>query len=75
MNYKELNCQITPYNTGIAEILTAELSELGYESFLESETGLLAYIQEGVFNHEILSSIRILSNPDFKISFSHKTIE
>ncbi len=75
MNYTELNCQITPFNPEIAEILTAELSELGFESFVETETGLLAYIQENIFNQEVLSSIQILSNPDFNISFSHKIIE
>ncbi len=75
MNYIELNCQITPYNAEIAEILTAELSELGFESFVETETGLQAYIQEDIFKEETLPSIGILANPDFNITFTHKTIE
>jgi ribosomal protein L11 methyltransferase len=75
MNYIELDCKISPYNAEIAEILTAELSELGYESFVETETGLLAYIQEDIFKEETLPSIGIVSNPDFDITFTHKTIE
>lgn len=75
MNYIELKCKITPYSEEIAEILIAELNELGFESFVESETGLLAYIQEDIFNEVVLSSLYIISNPGYKIEFNHKTIE
>lgn len=39
------------------EILMAQLSALGYESFEETETSLLAYIQEPDFSKKVLEAI------------------
>ena len=43
MNYFEISLQI---DAEFAEILMAELGELGFETFLETDEGLDAYIQE-----------------------------
>ncbi|MCX6213491.1 50S ribosomal protein L11 methyltransferase [Spirosoma sp.] len=43
MNYIELQLRLSPDYT---DILTAELAELGYESFVETDEGLNAYIIE-----------------------------
>lgn len=75
MNYFELDCKIVPFEATISEILIAELAELGYESFVENDNGLLAYITEDLFNAELLSSLTIASNPEHEITFSHKLIE
>ena len=42
MEYLELTISITPRNPW-AEILTAELAELGFESFVDTEDGVQAY--------------------------------
>lgn len=42
MDYIELNLEITPRNPW-AEVLIAELAELGFESFVETDTGIQAY--------------------------------
>ncbi len=47
MSYIELSLQI---NEDFSEILMAELSNLGFESFVENEEGLLAYIQTDLFD-------------------------
>ncbi len=44
MDYIELQISLTPYSTALSELLTAELGELGYESFVDTDTGLNAYI-------------------------------
>ncbi len=44
MNYFELDLIINPCNDISREILSAKLSELGFEGFLETETGIIAYI-------------------------------
>jgi len=44
MSYTELKVKIKPYTAETAEILIAQLAELGFESFMESEPNLLAYI-------------------------------
>jgi ribosomal protein L11 methyltransferase len=47
MDYIELTLQI---DADFVEILMAELGELGFESFVETEDGLEAYIQEETFD-------------------------
>ena len=75
MDYVELKCFIEPNDQSISEILVAELSEIGYESFVEEESGVLAYIQSDLFNEKSIDSLGILSGTAFKISFSHQTIK
>ncbi|MFK8276001.1 50S ribosomal protein L11 methyltransferase [Capnocytophaga cynodegmi] len=73
-NYIEYNFTIEPL--GVApEILVAELAELGFESFVDSENGILAYIQENLWHKNILDDVYILQSAEFKISYTFKTIE
>ena len=73
-NYIEYNFVIKPL--GIAsEILVAELAECGFESFVDSDSGILAYIQENLWSETILDDVYILKSPEFDISYSFKTIE
>jgi ribosomal protein L11 methyltransferase len=66
--YLEYSFEISPLQPA-SEILIAELAELGFDSFVETETGLLAYIpKEG--DPPELEDISILSNPDFQISYN-----
>lgn len=74
MNYIEYDFKITPLEPA-TEILIAELGEVGFESFVENEEGVLAYIQQVEWNDKVLSDIQILQSPEFKITYSHKLIE
>ena len=58
-----------------SEILIAELGELPFESFTESETGIVAYIQKQFWFETILEEVQILSNPEFKITYKVEEIE
>ena len=58
-----------------SDILIAELGAVGFESFVEEEDGVLAYIQKKDWDATILESITILKNTNFKISFVRKEIE
>ena len=49
MDYIEINFEIEPLHP-YDDILTAELAELGFESFVNSEKGLQAYIQHNLFD-------------------------
>lgn len=49
MDYIELKCSITVNNDEARNILIAELGELGYESFQDSDEGVNAYIPEDQF--------------------------
>lgn len=57
------------------EILTAELGFAGFESFVETENGVTAYIQKPEWNEDILDNIMILKNEDFTIDFTYEEIE
>jgi ribosomal protein L11 methyltransferase len=56
------------------EILIAELGFAGFESFVENENGVTAYIQKEDWNSEILENISVLSSDEFSIGFSKKEI-
>ena len=66
--------QISPLELG-SEILIAELGEKAFESFIETETGISAYVQKDLWNENILDDIQILANPEFTISYSFEEIE
>lgn len=66
--------QISPLELG-SEILIAELGEKAFESFIETETGISAFVQKDLWDENILEDIQILSNPEFTISFSFEEIE
>ncbi|CEN32824.1 50S ribosomal protein L11 methyltransferase [Capnocytophaga cynodegmi] len=73
-NYIEYSFTIKPLGVA-SEILVAELAELGFESFVDSENGILAYIQENLWHKNILDDVYILQSAEFKISYTLKTIE
>src|SRR5690606_27262983 len=72
--YIEYNFQVTPLEIG-RDLLIAELGEAGFESFLETETGVMAYIQKKDWDENLLDRIDLIKNPKYSISFSRKEIE
>ena len=58
-----------------AEILIAELGYAGFESFVETEEGVTAYIQKDDWYKEILNDIQILNSEEFEIYFTFEEIE
>ena len=57
------------------EILIAELGFAGFESFIENENGVIAYIQQEDWNEHILDDISILRSDEFSISYEKDVIE
>lgn len=74
MNYIELSFKISPLQPA-SEILVSELSELGFESFVEEEDGLLAYIIEKDFVESSIKELYLLQSDDFDIKYSVKSVE
>ncbi|MBU2927399.1 50S ribosomal protein L11 methyltransferase [Winogradskyella psychrotolerans] len=56
------------------EILIAELGYAGFESFVENEEGVIAYIQKEEWNENILDAIYILGSDEFEISYTFEEI-
>lgn len=61
MDYIELTINLSPRNPW-AEILIAELADLGFESFIETENGLQAYAPETIGNIAALLEETSLNN-------------
>ena len=72
--YIEYEFVVEPLQLG-NEILIAQLGFAGFESFVETPTGVKAYIQQQDWEEKLVESIQILQNPDFSISYSKKEIE
>jgi ribosomal protein L11 methyltransferase len=54
MDFVELKLQI---GAGFSDILMAELAEIGYDSFVDTDEGLNAYITEGQFSESPLQDL------------------
>lgn len=74
MNYIGYHFEIEPLQPG-SDILIAELGEEGFESFVETEKGISAFIQKKDWHEDILKNIQILSSGEFQISFAYEEIE
>lgn len=61
-------------NVGV-EILIAELGYAGFESFVETDEGVTAYIQKDDWNANILDEIQILNSDEFEIAYTFDEIE
>jgi len=72
--YIECEFKISPVQPA-SDILIAELGEVGFESFVENDEGVVAYIQKNDFFDGILDTVTILENENFKISFQSREIE
>ena len=57
------------------DILIAELGELGFESFLETKEGLLAYIKKSEWDSSSLERVSALQNSEFNIAFDSSEID
>ncbi len=68
MTFMEVKFNIEPIEPA-RDILMAELSELGYDSFEEDEDGLKAYIEKERFDSTKIRSLYVLNDRHFKISF------
>lgn len=66
--YIEYNFTVTPKEPA-TEILIAELGNVGFESFIENENGVIAYIQKVSWNDSILDSIFVLNSNEFLIDY------
>ncbi len=61
---------LQPYS----DILIAELGELGFESFVETDSGVTAYILQSIWKEDVLKDLFVLENPEVSISWVQKEI-
>lgn len=78
MNYYELKFtyQSPIETTIISDVLAAELGEIGFESFTESEDGLLAYISDSLYNvKELQEKLNDFPLENVSIHFTEQLVE
>ena len=56
------------------EMLIAQLGYVGFESFVEQDYGVTAYIQKQEWNSKILEDVFMLNSNEFNITFEHNEI-
>ena len=59
----------------VREILVAELGLLNFESFVNNDDSLHAYIQEDAFDEKAVKDLYIFHNPNFEINIEVNCIE
>ena len=74
MVYLEYDFKVSPLQPA-TDMLIAELGELGFESFVETETGLLAYMLKSEWQDHNLEDLFAFQIPEVKISWTRKEIE
>lgn len=74
ITYLGYHFKVEPKELG-SEILVAELGEKPFESFIETETGVSAYIQKALWTEDVLDDIFILNSPEFTVSYTVEEIE
>jgi len=74
MDYIEFDFTITPAEPG-REILVAMLSDVGFESFVETEKGLLAYVSSAKFSTDTVKNLEIMHNKEFLIKYTFNKTE
>lgn len=73
MVYISYDFVITPLALG-RDILIAELEEIGFESFVETDAGVIAYIKKEEWSGTLLNDIQILNSAEFKITYNKEEI-
>jgi len=56
MKYYEVTFTISPHSVDACDVLAALAGEAGFESFEETETGLLGYVQQAIFDEAALKN-------------------
>lgn len=74
MEYIKLNCHLQPDTETNREILVAELGNIGYESFTETDELVEAYIQTADFSDDALIHLFPVDFPGFQLSWTSEII-
>lgn len=72
-SYLEYHFTVDPVQPG-TDILIAELGEVGFESFVETADGVLAYIKKTDWEKSMVEDLGVLHGSNFNINYSLKEI-
>ena len=76
MKYFEVTFTTSPCNETVNDVVSALAGEIGFESFVEWENGVQAYVQQSLFDEEALKGmVENFPLPDTEISYEIKEAE
>ena len=76
MDYIELTVKMRPFEEYMGDVMAACLADIGYESFVPMEDGLLAYVPEGGYDEEALAGVvRCFPVQGVAVDYTAKRIE
>lgn len=76
MQYIEFCFQTKPHSQTATDVLSAVLAEVGFESFVETEEGLLAYVQQAQYNASAVEdALTQFPMPGVEIAYSNHPAE
>ena len=71
MKYFEITFTTTPCNETVNDVVSALAGEIGFESFVEWENGVQAYVQQSLFDEEALKEmVANFPLPDTQITYT-----
>lgn len=74
MEYIEVNFEMSVIDPW-RDLLADELGEIGFESFVETDKGLTAFVQADLFKEELIKNVDSFSNEELSISYTWQKIE
>ena len=76
MKYFEFTFDTNPCTETVNDVLAAVLGDAGFESFIEREGGLSAYIQQSLCNEEVIkNALNEFPLPDTEITYNYVEAE
>ena len=71
MKYYEVKFSVKPLNSDACDLLAAMTGEAGFETFENTEDGLTGYVQQSLFDQQVLDGILLsFPIPDVNISYT-----
>jgi ribosomal protein L11 methyltransferase len=75
MDYNKITIRINPFEEWLRDVLTAQLGEIGYDSFVETETGVEAYIPAARYHEDNLFEVIKSLEEDFTFEVGNEIIK
>jgi len=75
MDYKKITIRISPFQDWLRDILASQLAESGFDSFVEIENGMEAFIPEINYKKEELDTLLIPFQNNFTFEVSEELIK
>ena len=75
MDYYKITIEITPFEEWLRDVLTAQLGEIGFDSFMETETGVDAFIPVSKYHEDNLFEVIKSFEEDFTFGVHREVIK